>query len=342
MPFCINCGTKLPEGAKFCYNCGNATVNNEQQRQQEWAGKIVKCPFCGEPLSSFTDSCPACGQELRGMSASKALCDFVNKIEKPRHVSEKAEIISNFPIPNTKEDIWEFLILASAQIRDNQQEELTAAWESKIEQAHQKAQLIISNPDDLNKIQEKYDQIKLKIEKLKKLKQKKHFRGLLSELSSSAHNARIVAGWLISLFILLPLCGAFTDKYVGVNFFQVIFFFDIFLGTIFVPRTFKSDTPLPKMVAGFGLALIILLTVPPCLKNLDNVGFNPHQFLLFTEIICSIIIIIKMFGKKYRTFDDKTHLNKITLIISLCFVGILIIIYGVTSIFVWFSTHIAT
>ena len=21
--FCINCGTKLPDDAKFCYNCGN-------------------------------------------------------------------------------------------------------------------------------------------------------------------------------------------------------------------------------------------------------------------------------------------------------------------------------
>ena len=64
MAFCINCGSELIEGAKFCQKCGHPTKlasTGYTQRQQEFAGKLYKCPSCGEIMNSFEINCPACG-----------------------------------------------------------------------------------------------------------------------------------------------------------------------------------------------------------------------------------------------------------------------------------------
>lgn len=63
MAFCINCGAKLQDGAKFCHACGtpnnHASVGRQPKREFEYEGKIIKCPNCGEPLASFQSRCPA-------------------------------------------------------------------------------------------------------------------------------------------------------------------------------------------------------------------------------------------------------------------------------------------
>ena len=70
MSYCLKCGAKIVEGAKFCQKCGTAVHEdvyaNEAKRQQEYVGKIYKCPNCGEVLNSFVRNCPSCGFELRG------------------------------------------------------------------------------------------------------------------------------------------------------------------------------------------------------------------------------------------------------------------------------------
>ena len=56
-------------GAKFCHACGASTNRHShptKERAQEFAGRIIKCPNCGEVLESFSACCPACGIELRG------------------------------------------------------------------------------------------------------------------------------------------------------------------------------------------------------------------------------------------------------------------------------------
>ena len=70
MAFCSNCGSQIVDGAKFCQKCGAAVINSNgglsSQRQQEFAGKIYKCPNCGETLKTIVRNCPTCGFELRG------------------------------------------------------------------------------------------------------------------------------------------------------------------------------------------------------------------------------------------------------------------------------------
>lgn len=84
--FCVNCGAEIVSGAKFCQVCGHETVltssnKNPGKRQSESAGKLYKCPGCGEVLNSFETACPACGLELRGVKAAGAVREFALKLE---------------------------------------------------------------------------------------------------------------------------------------------------------------------------------------------------------------------------------------------------------------------
>ena len=84
MAYCVTCGTKLVDGAKFCQKCGQPVANNARSnisRQIEYAGKIFKCPNCGEVLHSFVRNCPSCGLELRATKSSSAVREFVQKLE---------------------------------------------------------------------------------------------------------------------------------------------------------------------------------------------------------------------------------------------------------------------
>lgn len=337
MAFCINCGQELAEGAKFCANCGkvvNATQNDKNnQRKTVYDGEIHKCPNCGEVLDSFVANCPSCGYEVRGATNSHAVQDFATKLSKATNCQEKVSIIRNFPIPNTKEDIWEFMIFASSNIDNNPKNELSAAWQSKIEQAYQKAQLVFFDEKEFSRIQDKYNQITSKLNKKKKLQSIKNIGSLLSELMPILPNIIIIVCWLISLFVILPLCRTNLDN-VGFNPLQLIFMIDLIAGAIFIPLSFRCESALPKLIATFGLGLTIVFLIPLCTQNLDNVGFNAFQLILFVDIVCSIIIFVRMFKNKNNTSTNKKHLNGISLIISLICVIIFLAVYGIGSLMV--------
>lgn len=209
MPFCIKCGNQLVDGAKFCSECGTPTKNDNSKRTSVYEGEIHKCPNCGEILNSFVSNCPACGYELRGAKNSNAVREFALKleqIENSRNVSangfsglknkinqlssvnpideQKISLIRSFAIPNTKEDIYEFMILASSNIdlklygfayNSNQfqgmmatsQRAVSDAWLAKFEQAYQKAQLLLIESQEFLNIKKLYEH------KIKEIRKKK-------------------------------------------------------------------------------------------------------------------------------------------------------------------------
>lgn len=97
-------------------------------------GDVKKCPACGAMVQSFQTKCTDCGTEFSGVEANASiqkLFQMLNEVEGQRkekgvlgqllvnsgHMSDatdskKRTIISSFPVPNTKEDILEFLSLA--------------------------------------------------------------------------------------------------------------------------------------------------------------------------------------------------------------------------------------
>lgn len=211
MPFCIYCGHQLADDAKFCSECGKPTniSNQNTQRKTVYDGEIHKCPNCGEILNSFASNCTSCGYELRDAKNSNAVREFALKleqIEKSRNINsngfsglknkinqlssvnpideQKISLIRSFAIPNTKEDIYEFMILASSNIdvklygvaydssqfqgmMATSQKAVSDAWLAKFEQAYQKAQILLIGSQELLVINELYKR------KIKDIKRKK-------------------------------------------------------------------------------------------------------------------------------------------------------------------------
>ncbi len=170
MAFCIRCGQPLVDGAKFCATCGMSVTSgsgeNEKKRETIYDGEIHKCPHCGEALKAFESVCPTCKFELRGVKGSSSVKELAEKIERATSESQKISIIKNFPIPNTREDILEFMILAAANFdaayyaAHLDEEDSSDAWLSMVEQCYQKAKLVLNDQADFEKVERIYLKIK--------------------------------------------------------------------------------------------------------------------------------------------------------------------------------------
>ena len=172
MPFCSNCGKEIENNARFCSGCGspqNTTpADNQGQRKIKFEGEVHKCPQCGEVLDSFTTVCPSCGYELRGATATNAVKEFAAKLDTATTEYQKESIIRSFPIPNTKEDIFEFMILASSNIDEHPNKNVFNAWIAKFEQCYQKAKLSFKQENDFVKIQAIYEKTQKEIKKIRR------------------------------------------------------------------------------------------------------------------------------------------------------------------------------
>ncbi|MFR1833701.1 MAG: DUF6591 domain-containing protein [Lachnospiraceae bacterium] len=166
MAFCSNCGKQLNSGAKFCAECGTPVSNAESKRKTVFEGDIHKCPHCGETLKAFETICPTCGAELRGTSSSSAISTLAEKLENATSDKHRIVIIKNFPIPNTREDILEFMLLASSNFDSSyyathlHEEDISDAWLTKIEQCYSKAKLSFGTHPDFERIENIYLEIK--------------------------------------------------------------------------------------------------------------------------------------------------------------------------------------
>lgn len=171
MPFCTKCGAQIAEGAKFCTNCGAASTRPESGRKTIYDGNVHKCPNCGETLTAFVSACPTCGYEIRGKSVVASVQDFYRDLNVAQTTEQKDRMIRNFPIPNTKEDIIEFMILASSNILGEYERDIYEAWLAKFEQAYQKALILFAGDPDLVKVQQIFSncQINIDTEKQRKI-----------------------------------------------------------------------------------------------------------------------------------------------------------------------------
>ncbi|MDR0916885.1 MAG: zinc ribbon domain-containing protein [Oscillospiraceae bacterium] len=301
MADCIDCGEELVGEAKFCASCGSPVaatqVGNTSERKQEYAGTITKCPNCGEVLNSFVSHCPACGYEVRESKVASSVREFSLKLNQADSEERRVEQIRNFPIPNAKEDIFEFMILASTNIAGEVQKTVFDAWIAKIEQSYQKAKLVFSNDSDFSKIQSIYDQSHKQIKKVAFSRNVKTAGSAISKSAPVLPHIAVSVGWLISIFVLIPLCGLNLDN-VGFNSYQLLLMVDFIVGAIVIPLVIRGESNQPKLVTVIGLILTIVVLIPLCGKNLDVVGFNSYQLILFVDIISSVVILVRAFKKK--------------------------------------------
>lgn len=105
-------------------------------------GDVKKCPACGAIVQSYQGICPECGFAFEGVDAnnsSKKLADKIDNIideisakkanggkrnifDDSLYFEERNRItnaIINFPIPNTKSDLFEFITSLQSKIHDD-------------------------------------------------------------------------------------------------------------------------------------------------------------------------------------------------------------------------------
>lgn len=189
--------TEEPVNSLLSSSTQESFVESINERKVIYEGELHKCPNCGELLESFVVNCPSCGHELRGTKNSTTVGEFATKleaIEKTRpekkfgfktlieEVNEtdlqKISLIRNFIIPNTKEDMMEFLVLALSNINLNRYNELdrisesqkavSDAWEAKFEQAYVKAKISFGDSAEFKRIESIYENKNKQIQKSKK------------------------------------------------------------------------------------------------------------------------------------------------------------------------------
>lgn len=176
--YCSNCGAFLNNGAKFCTDCGIQQSNNiklnsvveaqDNKRKSTYDGVIHKCPNCGETLKSFQAFCSSCNYELRDLRVSSAIQEFKNKLLQASNKEEKIYMIKTAEISNSREDIFEFMMLAisnfdaSFYISHLKEDSESAGWLSIIEQCYQKGKLSLPK-EDFDILERKYLSIKDKI-----------------------------------------------------------------------------------------------------------------------------------------------------------------------------------
>lgn len=163
-------------------------------RRLVFEGTVYKCPNCGEVLGSFSSFCPSCGYELRGVRNTSSVGDFAARLERmhanrlpqkkkrglltsllqiPDLTDEEereVSLIRNYSVPNTKEDVLEFVILASTNIdpvafdeakgsaTSAAEKAIAKAWVAKLEQVYQKAKLTFGNDPDFEVVHRIYDE----------------------------------------------------------------------------------------------------------------------------------------------------------------------------------------
>ena len=198
--FCPSCGAVLDKEANFCSKCGkqiNNSVSITSQTVENRRIQYIKCPNCGSNMSALDATCPHCGLEIIGKQVATSVQAFANALaqieserktqKKPFFSSEPAKLsdtalrtislIKTYPIPNTVEEIMEFMFLAEANIdtslskrtllnklnksptwappRDDQF--ISDAWVAKMQQIYRKAEISFSHTTMFAKIKEIYE-----------------------------------------------------------------------------------------------------------------------------------------------------------------------------------------
>lgn len=221
MTYCPKCGTPLVNGAAFCSACGAAAVQKDARREEVYEGVVRRCPNCGEILNAFSATCPSCGFELRGVEASGRVNNLAIKLESIDNAEEKNNLIRNFYIPNTKEDIYEFFILATSNIEAGG--ESTDAWYAKLDQAYKKASLVFGEGEEFERLKELYsktDRARIIKKSFTSISRNRGVQGavlfvvgtiltVIGQFAGSASGDPNSPFYMLGLLGLMPIMGAF-------------------------------------------------------------------------------------------------------------------------------------
>lgn len=147
----------------------------EKPKSQKY-GDIRKCPSCGEAVKAISLNCSACGHEFTSIKGNASILDLLEKIDKieskkntagaqlkttqkfiqgQEFDERKDELIKNYPIPNTKEDILEFLTYSTSKLTN--MSSLDNPWAAKADEIVMKSRFLFKNDQEMLAILDKYE-----------------------------------------------------------------------------------------------------------------------------------------------------------------------------------------
>ncbi|MCB9427060.1 MAG: hypothetical protein H6584_08570 [Flavobacteriales bacterium] len=133
-------------------------------------GDIKKCPACGAMVQSYATICDVCEYEFSGIGANKTIEKLSEKLEEVRRQLQskpyknfltqniekeqrekelntlQSDIIKNFPVPNSREDILEMLHFISPKLKSGIfSDDISIAWRVKFYEIIEKAKFAYRN-----------------------------------------------------------------------------------------------------------------------------------------------------------------------------------------------------
>lgn len=162
-------------------------------------GNIIKCPSCGAQVTGGSAVCPECGYAFSNVGTNSYMeklqeklyefnsrqeeredqCNLINNvykkndddtvayIDKDTTIKAKMDIISTFPVPNTRADLLEFLTMLQHRAKStgprngqniSSEEDLSYAYWLLFTNCINKARLSFSNDKDFEPYFKKYDE----------------------------------------------------------------------------------------------------------------------------------------------------------------------------------------
>ena len=230
--FCDSCGTAVKKKNK-----------SKKEKEEDNKVKTKKCPNCGASIKSFQTSCKYCQAEISNIKASNSLEEFSKGLasikSKPmpkyegkdsllkkvigrdfndedakeefennfrrQKEEEIVNYIINYPIPNSNEDLTEFMILACSNInvKKDLSDEEQKAWIEKMEQIYQKAKISIKTGEEFRRINDLYTAKKTEIKEKKKNTAIKIVAGIIGWFALLG----LIANPLLTIIIILLLAS---------------------------------------------------------------------------------------------------------------------------------------
>lgn len=136
------------------------TVKSKSVSKDSASEKKKKCPVCGAVVS-YEARCPECGFAFDRIETSTSITNFFEELRliHPRKYSQKKQVIESFPIPNSKKDLLDFIILMKPLASDPQ-DNLVDTYLKKYSECLERAKTYFPNDLNFKPFLTSYDEIK--------------------------------------------------------------------------------------------------------------------------------------------------------------------------------------
>lgn len=136
-------------------------------------GSVRKCPVCGAIVQSYMVACPECKYVFENVSANSSMEKLLALLQEVDNTTtdsgllddnvfrKKKSIIQNFPIPNTKTDIIDFIVALQPKAL-NTNDRLAKSYFVKYEECINKAKLLFPDDPELSSLLLDYKKVQKK------------------------------------------------------------------------------------------------------------------------------------------------------------------------------------